>query len=117
MKKALLLTVGIALATFLARQFQAADATKPNIIFILSADVGLGNISCYDGALKTPNIDALAKGGTRFEYYYANPVGGPSRVTCLTGRYIFHTGMLRNGYTDRIRHEETMLPKGIKVIN
>ena len=45
----------------------AADAppAKPNIIFILSDDVGLGNISCSGGAFKTPNIDALAKCGTR----------------------------------------------------
>ena len=83
----------------------AADATKPNIIFILSDDVGLGNISCYGGAFKTPNIDALAKGGTRFEYCYANPVCGPSRATCLTGRYIFRTGMLTNGYTNQMRRD------------
>jgi arylsulfatase A len=92
----------------------AADATKPNIIFILSDDVGLGNISCYGGAFKTPNIDALAKGGTRFEYCYANPVCGPSRATCLTGRYVFRTGMLTNGYAQRMHKDEIMLPKVLK---
>ena len=43
-------------------------ATRPNLIFVLSDDVGIGNISCYGGHFKTPNIDALAQGGTRFEY-------------------------------------------------
>ncbi len=92
----------------------AADASKPNIIFILSDDVGLGNISCYGGAFKTPNIDALAAGGTRFEHCYANPVCGPSRATCLTGRYVFRTGMLTNGYSKEMRREEIMLPKVLK---
>ena len=73
----------LALGFMLLADLSAAD--RPNIIFILSDDVGLGNISCYGGAFKTPNIDALAKGGTRFEYCYANPVCGPSRATCLTG--------------------------------
>jgi arylsulfatase A len=94
----------------------AADGsgTKPNIIFILSDDVGLGNIGCYGGHYPTPNIDALAKGGTRFEYCYANPVCGPSRATCLTGRYVFRTGMLTNGYTERMNKAEIMLPKVMK---
>src|SRR2546427_9698624 len=41
---------------------------KPNIIFILSDDVGLGNIACCGGdTFKTPKIDALAGGWARFE--------------------------------------------------
>ncbi|HEY6166672.1 MAG TPA: sulfatase-like hydrolase/transferase [Verrucomicrobiae bacterium] len=103
----------IALLGVLCGQLGAASA-KPNIIFILSDDVGIGNISCYSGAFKTPNIDALAKGGTRFEYCYANPVCGPSRATCLSGRYVFRTGMLTNGYTDRMHKEEILLPKVMK---
>lgn len=39
---------------------------KPNIILILSDNVGLGDIGCCGGAFKTPQIDSLAKGGTRF---------------------------------------------------
>lgn len=92
----------------------AQAAPKPNIIFILSDDVGIGNIGCYGGHFKTPNIDALAAGGTRFEHCYANPVCGPSRATCLTGRYVFRTGMLTNGYSKQMRREEIMLPKVLK---
>jgi arylsulfatase A len=76
--------------------------------------VGLGNVGCYGGHWPTPNIDALAKGGTRFEHCYANPVCGPSRATCLTGRYVFRTGMLTNGYATKMRREEIMLPKVLK---
>ena len=43
-------------------------ARKPNIIFILADDVGLGEVSYYGAdRFKTPNIDALAKSGTRFD--------------------------------------------------
>ena len=65
----------------------AATAGKPNIIFVLSDDVGLGDIGCYGSDhFKTPHIDALAKGGTRFEYNYAMPLCGPSRCLALTRR-------------------------------
>ncbi len=93
----------------------AADApAKPNIIFILSDDVGMGNIGCYGGAFKTPNIDALAAGGTRFEHCFANPLCGPSRATCLTGRYLFRTGMLTNQSAREMHTNEIMVPKVLK---
>lgn len=92
-----------------------APAKKPNIIFILSDDVGLGNISCYGGNFQTPNIDALAKGGTRFEYCYANPLCGPSRASCLTGRYVFRTGMLTNQSAAALESKkEIMVPTVLK---
>ena len=52
-------------------------AQKPNIILIYSDDVGLGDIGCCGGPFKTPQIDSLAKGGTRFEYCYSTPLCGP----------------------------------------
>jgi arylsulfatase A len=107
----------IAVLCVLTAQMRAEDAksnTKPNIIFILSDDVGLGNIGCYGGHFKTPNIDALAKGGTRFEYSYANPLCGPSRATCLTGRYVFRTGMLTNRSAGLLHRKEIMVPKVLK---
>ncbi len=90
--------------------------TKPNIVFILSDDVGLGDISCYGGdKFKTPRIDAMAKGGTRFTYNYAAPLCGPSRCELLTGRYAFRTGMTGNDSGKLIKPEnETMLPRILK---
>ena len=42
---------------------------KPNIIFILADDLGIGSLSCYGADhFKTPNIDKLAAGGIRFEH-------------------------------------------------
>ena len=104
-----------ALSLLLALALPSLAAARPNIILIVADDLGYGEPGCYGGKeIPTPNIDALAKGGTRFEYCYANPVCGPSRATCLTGRYVFRTGMLTNGYTNKMRREEIMLPKVLK---
>jgi arylsulfatase A-like enzyme len=62
--------------------------TKPNIIFILTDDMGYGDIGCFNGAYKTPNIDRLASGGRKFTgYYSAAPICSPSRVGFLTGSH------------------------------
>ncbi len=45
---------------------------------------------------KTPNIDALATSGMRFERCYAAPICGPARALFITGRYPFRTGALSN---------------------
>ena len=90
-------------------------AQKPNIILILSDDVGLGDIGCYGGTFKTPQIDSLAKGGTRFEYCYSTPLCGPSRCQLLTGRYPFRTGLINNNSHDAIQPgHEIMMPTVLK---
>ncbi len=70
-----------------------STASKPNIIFILADDLGIGNISCYGADnFRTPNIDKLASTGMRFKHGYTAPLCGPSRSLILTGRYPFRTG-------------------------
>jgi arylsulfatase A len=88
---------------------------RPNIILILSDDVGLGDIGCCGGAFKTPQIDSLAKCGTRFEYCYSTPLCGPSRCQLLTGRYPFRTGLINNNSQDAIQPgHEIMIPTVLK---
>jgi arylsulfatase A len=95
---------------------QAANAPqKPNIILILSDDVGLGDIGCCGGAFKTPHIDALAQSGIRFSQCYSAPLCGPSRCQLLTGRYPFRTGLLNNHSNQAIQPgKETMIPAVMK---
>ncbi len=58
----------------------------PNIIIILTDDMGYSDISCNGGPYQTPNIDQLAREGIRFTHYYsAAPICSPSRVAMLTG--------------------------------
>jgi arylsulfatase A len=74
----------------------SSNAPRPNIILILSDDVGLGDIHFSGGHFHTPNIDKLASAGTKFTYCYATPLCGPSRCELLTGRYPFRTGLNTN---------------------
>ncbi len=72
-----------------------ATGARPNIVFILSDDFGLDGVGCYGSDRfkgKTPNLDRLAEGGTRFTHCFAMPLCGPSRCTLMTGRYVFRTG-------------------------
>ena len=69
------------------------DRRPPNIILILTDDMGFNDISLYnggaaDGSVKTPHIDALARDGVAFTNgYAANAVCAPSRASIMTGRY------------------------------
>ncbi|MBI5693084.1 MAG: sulfatase-like hydrolase/transferase [Verrucomicrobia bacterium] len=94
----------------------AAPARKPNIIFILGDDVGIGDIGCTGSdRFKTPQIDALARGGTVFSHAYAEPLCGPSRATILTGRYVYRTGATNQDATGRFKPtDETMTPAVLK---
>src|SRR4051812_23948751 len=65
----------------------ASAARKPNIIFILSDDLGYGDVGCYgQKRIKTPNIDRMASEGLRFTQGYAGAtVCAPSRCVLMTG--------------------------------
>jgi N-acetylgalactosamine-6-sulfatase len=67
----------------------AAPKRPPNILFILTDDLGWGDLSCYGNrAFKTPNLDRLAAQGTLFTQFYVNgSVCSPSRTAFMTGRY------------------------------
>jgi arylsulfatase A len=92
-----------------------AAERKPNIILILSDDVGLGDIHFTGGPFNTPNIDKLAASGTKFTYCYATPLCGPSRCELLTGRYPFRTGLNSNqSHTAVSPTSETMIPTVLK---
>ena len=62
---------------------------KPNIILILTDDMGYNDIGCFGGNfVPTPNIDRLATKGTKFiQYYSAAPICSPSRTSILTGMF------------------------------
>ena len=81
----------IGLATLLALNFGRGiqAAVPPNILFLLTDDMGYGDVGCYGGNfVPTPNIDRLAKEGTKFtQFYAASPVCSPSRAGFLTGMY------------------------------
>ncbi len=92
-----------------------SEAPRPNIIFIDSDDVGLGDIHFSGGHFSTPNIDKIASGGTKFTYCYATPLCGPSRCESLTGRYPFRTGLNSNQSRMAVSPKsEVMIPTVLK---
>ena len=72
----------------------APNPSKPNIVVILADDYGWGSVGCYGAptAVKTPNLDRLAKEGRRFTQAYApGSVCSPTRYALMTGRYYWRT--------------------------
>ena len=131
------LKVPAALVLVITLGLQPATATgrddKPlNFVVILIDDVGIDQLACYDDQnhytdplgypyANTPNIDALASGGVRFNQCRAMPVCSPTRACVLSGRYPFRTGvgsgLVRNLSPDFVEFgvqpapRETILPR------
>ncbi len=87
--------------TLLINITSAAD--RPNVLFIISDDLGSQSLGCYGNAqCKTPNIDALAERGVRFNQTYTQyPVCGPSRAALMSGMYAQVIGVTSNGASNR----------------
>ena len=100
----------------LGHNLTAQKTKKPNIIFILADDLGIGNISCYGSdQFKTPNIDKLAGTGMRFTHGYTAPLCGPSRALILTGRQPFRTGTTNQDRVGKLEPtKEICLPSVLK---
>jgi len=102
---AILLLVGSTAAT-------AAD--RPNVILVMADDQGWGDMA-YNGhpTLKTPNFDAAAAAGLRFDRFYAAaPVCSPTRASVMTGRHPNRMGVFKWGYP--IRPQEVTVAEALK---
>ena len=79
-------------------KLSAAEHPRPNVIVILSDDLGSIDEHCYGATdLVTPAVDSLAQHGVRFtQFYSAAPVCSPSRAGLLTGRYPWLVGLPNN---------------------
>ena len=77
---------------------QLSAQKQPNVIVIYTDDQGAVDLGCYGATdIYTPNMDALAKNGTRFtQSYVAAPVCAPSRAAMLTGKYPQKAGVPGN---------------------
>lgn len=74
--------------------FTSPAAQRPNVVMLLADDLGYKDIGCYGGPVKTPNLDRLAAGGTRFSDFYSGcAVCSPSRAVLMTGRHHIRAGV------------------------
>src|SRR5439155_3968212 len=72
---------------------QLLAANRPNVVVILSDDMGYSDLGCYGGEIRTPNLDALAANGLRFTQFYNTARCCPTRAALLTGLYSHQAGM------------------------
>ncbi|MGH7943686.1 MAG: arylsulfatase, partial [Opitutaceae bacterium] len=70
----------------------AGDA-RPNILIIMSDDMGFSDVGCYGGEINTPNLDSLAANGLRFTQFYNTGRCCPTRASLLTGLYPHQAGV------------------------
>lgn len=76
-----------------------AARNLPNIVFVLTDDLGIGDIGAYgQRTIPTPHIDSLARAGMQFmQHYSGSTVSAPSRAVLLTGKHTGHSGIRGNG--------------------
>ena len=72
----------------------ALDAkAPPNVVLIMSDDMGFSDIGCYGGEIETPHLDALAANGLRFTQFYNTARCCPTRASLLSGVYQHQAGI------------------------
>jgi arylsulfatase A-like enzyme len=99
------LLIGLSISALLNTACQYRDpaaAVAPNVLIILTDDLGYGDISCYESdAPNTLHIDGLAAEGVLCsDFYVPTPYCAPSRATLLTGRFPLRHGIIRNPAPD-----------------
>jgi N-acetylgalactosamine-6-sulfatase len=91
-------------------------AQPPNIVFLLADDLGGSDLHCYGNPYsRTPNIDSLARDGTRFIHYYATGATCcPTRTGLMTSQYpaTFRVYPANGGFADRITVTELLKKRG-----
>ena len=99
----------------------ASGYKSPNVIVILTDDMGFSDLGCYGGEIETPHIDALAENGLRFSQFYNTARCWPTRAAVMTGRYQHQVGMAMNfgenaprAYTGIIPQSARMIPELLK---
>lgn len=103
-----------------APEIPPAPAPRPpNVILIVADDLGYSDLGCYGSAtIRTPNLDRLAREGTRFtSFYVAQAVCSASRAALMTGCYPNRVGMqgaLNHTSKEGIHPDELLLPEMFK---
>ncbi|MDZ7639792.1 MAG: sulfatase-like hydrolase/transferase [Bryobacterales bacterium] len=98
------------------------SAAQPNLLLILADDLGFSDIGSFGGEIKTPHLDRLAKGGTRFTQFYNCARCCPTRASLLTGLYPHRAGVGNmlgkqggfEGYQGRLREDAVSIPEALK---
>ncbi len=102
------------LVAFLVITVASRAAEKPNIVFILADDLGIGDVRCFnpEGKIATPHMDKLAAGGMKFtDAHTPSAVCTPTRYGVITGRYNWRTKLqsgVLGGLSPRLIEEKRL---------
>ncbi len=91
-------------------------AKPPNVILMMADDLGWGDVQCFNAKspIKTPNLNAMAANGMRFDRFYASsPVCSPTRGSVITGRHPYRYG-ITFANTGHMKAEELTLAELLK---
>lgn len=73
---------------------KALKNSRPNIIFVMTDDQGMGDLSCMGNTVvKTPHIDAFYQKSTRLTEYHVSPTCAPTRAAIMSGQHEFRVGV------------------------
>ena len=99
---------------------------RPNVVIILGDDLGYSDLGAFGGEIKTPNFDALAKEGVRFNQFYTSASSSPTRSMLLSGVDTHQNGLGCmdewaapnqwgvDGYEGYLNNRVTTLPQVLK---
>ena len=73
-----------------------APAGAPNVLLIMTDDVGFSDSTSFGGAISTPTFDSLAGSGLHFNEFHVTAMCSPSRAALLTGRNHHRWGQARS---------------------
>jgi arylsulfatase A-like enzyme len=109
--RTVLLGIGLLMTCAVAAR---AQATAPNVILAMADDMGWGD-PAYNGntVIKTPNLDAMARAGIRFDRFYAPTVCSPTRGSCMTGRHPYRYG-ITNANVGHLPLDETTIAEALR---
>ncbi len=115
MKLPLILLLSVAGLGF-AAEGKSLSGSRPNIIFILTDDQGLGDLSCTGNPyLQTPNLDRLHAGGSRFTEFQVSPSCSPTRAAIMSGRHEFEAGVTHTVFQrDRLAPEVVTVAEALR---
>jgi arylsulfatase len=71
------------------------ESARPNILLIVADDLGYADLGVHGSAIRTPNIDSLARGGLRFSQFHTAPLCSPTRAMLMSGNNNHVAGVAR----------------------
>jgi len=94
-----------------------APKGAPNVLLILTDDVGFGASSTFGGAIPTPTFDRLAKDGLRYNTFHTTALCSPTRSALITGRnhHTAHTGVITEMGTGFPGYD-SLMPKSVGTV-